>query len=126
MKIGATLDEVRKVGSTVWIFDANHRVYRKGPDGRSLGGGPIWREHWVKREIRAETSRSWVIGEHWSERKIAKKGEQPWDVCWSEQEITERAYVHDNAPRIADLVTRLRDYDTLKKIAELIDYVEKS
>lgn len=111
-----------KIGSPVWIFDINHRVYRKGPDGRSLGGGPIWREHWVKYEVIGETSRSWIVGHDSYERcKVSKKGHST-DVCFSEMEIDRAAYVHDNARHIADMVLRCRDWEVLTKIAALVGF----
>lgn len=114
-----------KIGSPVWIFDINHRVYRRGPNGESLGGGPIWREHWVKHEIIGETSRSWVVGKWYGQRKIPKKGPIPNGICFSEEEIEQRAFVEDNAHRISDLVLRCKDYATLKKIGELVGYEPK-
>ena len=40
------------VGSTVWVFDVNRRVYRERKPGETYaGGGPIWREHWAPRKI---------------------------------------------------------------------------
>lgn len=110
-----------RIGAPVWIFDANHRVYRRDEKGRS-SGGPIWREYWRKREVTGETSRSWIVGEHYAQRKIPKTGEQPHDVCWSEEEIERRAYVEENSHRIADKVRHVRDHEVLKKIAELIGY----
>ena len=111
----------RKVGDPVWVFDINRRVYAS--DGR---GGPIWREHWVKRQITAETTRSWIVGEGWAQIKIPKKGEQPHGIAWSEQEIERRAYVEENSHRIADKLRHIRDYETLSKVAELIGYLPTS
>ena len=115
--MAATLNSAeRKIGDPVWIFDINRRVYK---DGR---GGPIWREHWVKREVTGETSRSWIVGKGWEERKIPKKGETPHDICWSEEEINRRAFVEEHSYRISEKVRRVTDYDTLKKIAEIVGY----
>ena len=112
-----------KIGDPVWVFDINHRVYRKGPDGRSLGGGPIWREHWVRKEITGETSRSWVVGRGgYDTLKIPKKGPVSLNICFSEEEIDRRAFCEENAHRISDKVLRCRDYETLKKIADLLQY----
>lgn len=115
---GPTLDGGVKigVGSPVWIFDQNRRVYRNGQHG------PIWREHWRPETVIGETSRSWIAGKGWNEIKIPKKGWNPRTVCFSEAEIEKLAFVVDHSIRISDAVRRLDDYDTLKKIAEIIGY----
>lgn len=107
---------LRKVGDPVWIFNQNRRVYVKHQSG------PIWREHWEKKSVLGETSRSWLVGREYEQIKIPKKGPQPWGVCWSEEEVTRRAYVNDNAYKISDLVRRIDDCDTLKKVADLVGY----
>ncbi len=106
------------IGSTVWIFDQNRRVYRKTGSSR----GPVWREHWRPEKIIGETSRSWIVGQGWNETKIPKKGWNPRAVCFGEAEIDRQAFVVEHAYRISDLVRRLDDYDTLKKIAEMVGY----
>jgi hypothetical protein len=60
----------------VWVFDENYRVYPKKEPGQP-SGGPIYREHWVKREITGETSRSWLISEGWRTVKFPKRGASP-------------------------------------------------
>lgn len=107
------------IGSPVWIFDQNHRVYG------SKNSAPIWRKYWREYKIEAETSRSWVIGRGWAERKIPKNGRMPMDVCFSEAEIDRRAFVVDHAYRISEEVRKLSDYDKLKQIAEMVGYKAK-
>jgi hypothetical protein len=103
----------------VWVFNANHRVYRHDPvTGRGIGG-PIWREHWVKYEVVGETSKSWVLI---GGRKVPKSGADPQLFAFDQLQLEQQAYIHDNAMRISDRVARLRDYDTLNKIADLIGY----
>jgi hypothetical protein len=53
-----------KVGSKIWIFNSDHRVYRPG----SMGP-PIWREYWEEKTITGETRISWLVGP----KKISKK-----------------------------------------------------
>lgn len=60
------------VGTDVWIFDRNRRVYRKNDRGYSYGA-PLYREKWVRLKIVGETSRSWVVDSHLM-LKIPKKG----------------------------------------------------
>lgn len=54
-----TIQEIAalKVGDSLFNFDGNRRVYRKGG-----GGAPIYREHFREEEIISETSMSWIVG----------------------------------------------------------------
>lgn len=108
-----------KIGDTIWIFDGNHRVYRKGPDGRSTGG-PIWREHWRPYAITSETSRSWVVGEHWCQEKVPKKNASKYKFAFSLEEIEERAWVIENVYTIAEKVRRTTDADKLRAVAKIV------
>ena len=101
------------VGSTIWVFDGNRRIYAK--DGR---GGPIYREHWRPAKITSETSRSWITD--WGQ-KVPKKGERP-GVCFTEKEVDEKSWVEDNHYKISDAVNRVRDHETLRAIAKLVGY----
>lgn len=117
-----------KVGSPVWVWDENCRVYRKSADGRSTGG-VIWREHWQKKEITSETRISWVIGEnHWNQIKFPKRNprEKPWLFCFSEEELDQRCYVAENRHRIASALQNCEDYAMLKTVARAIGYEERS
>jgi hypothetical protein len=63
------------VGSKVWIFDLNNRVYadKKIAKGQLwYSGAPIWREHWVPKVITGETSRSWLVSSHEGDRLPTK------------------------------------------------------
>lgn len=123
-----------KVGSLLWQFDANRRVYRKDGKGRSIGS-PSWREHWQQVEIVSETRMSWLIDTpgsgylSWSSMKIAKKdfrdGKCPSGYALSEEQIDREAWVCGNAYHLGQLVARCGDYDTLKKIAEMVGYEDR-
>ena len=102
----------------VFIYDENRRIYKKGACGTA-----IYREHWRKHEIVGETSRSWVT--KWG-NKVPKRNYLHRLYCFSEQELDERCYVHENRYRISDLVRREWNYERLRKIAELIGYKEPS
>jgi hypothetical protein len=112
------------VGSTVWVFDYNHRVYTKAPDGSVYGGRVIWREHWRPKTITGETSRSWIVQEHpWTPTiKIPKKDPPTHIYAFSEDEVIQRAWVNDHAHKIAEIINRRIDYSTLRKVAEVIGY----
>lgn len=103
----------------VWIFDENRRVYAKDANGKSVGGGPIWREHWREEEIVDETPKSWVARYG---AKIPKKDPSPSRYCFSEDELNRKAWVQENRHRIADALYRVDDYDALTQVAALIGY----
>lgn len=105
-----------KVGDEVFVFDHNRRVYAKRPSGE-FGGGPIYREHFVKKTIIGETSRSWLL-QHWP-KKIPKStlagvytAEQVEDECW----------IDEHRCKIVRALERTRDAKILRQVAELIDY----
>lgn len=106
------------IGSTIWIFDINRRVYPPREKGR-VSGAPIWREHWRPVKITGETSRSWLTeyGE-----KVPKKGANPHFVAFTREEIDRAAWVQDNRYRIVREIEGISDHDTLRKIAEVIGY----
>ena len=112
-----------KIGTPVWVFDRNRRVYKKDSKGRSVGA-PIWREHWRKTAITSETSRSWILD--FDGRKIAKALPRQVDLAWSEDEINQECYVQDNRHSISDCVRRCTDFAILKQIAALVGYKEES
>lgn len=103
----------------VWIFDINRRVYLKDGNGRSFGS-PIWREHWKKIDVVGETRVSWLTS---CRRKIPKKGGH--DICFSLREIEDRAWIHENAHRLAGAVSRCTDIGALREIAHLVGYQER-
>lgn len=100
----------------VWVFDSNLRKYRRNEKGLPYGP-PIWKEHWRKLEIVAETNRSWITT---CGRKVPKSGGP--GIAFSEEEIDRQAYIEEHRHKIADRVSYLKDHDTLKRIAELVGY----
>ena len=109
-----------KVGDIVWVFDKNHRVYENERAGRKLGGGPIYLEYFVPREIIGETSRSWLLEPKWAPDKINKK--TLVGIYASEREVDEAVWIYENGGRIGTQVGRLQDYDKLQVIAKLVGY----
>ena len=99
-----------------WVFDSNHRVYRRNADGRAIGG-PIWREHWRKVTIVDSNRRSWITS---SGARIPKGGGR--DYAFSLQEIEQAAFVHDHKYRISEMIRACLDYDKIKKVAEIMGY----
>lgn len=99
------------IGSTIWVFDSNRRVYG---DSKS---GPIYREHWVPRKIEGETSRSWIVG--WN-HKIPKKG--CLGVAFTEREVEDSVWFHEHRYKIGSQVQSLQCIETLRAVAKLIGY----
>lgn len=117
------------VGSTLWIFDANRRVYPKEklPPGKLWSSGPpIWREHWMPKVIVGETRVSWILG-HDQGRKISKRdlaAGKVRGVLTSERDLDAACYVNEHAHAVADRVSRLsggeQAAEVLRQIAALV------
>jgi hypothetical protein len=104
----------------VWVFDENRRVYPVNAP-RKIGGSPIYREHWAKREIIGETLRSWLISEGWKTVKIPKSGADPRLFLFNEKDVDDNVWVNDHRYRIQRLIPTLSP-DQLRQVAELIGY----
>lgn len=113
-------DDLR-VGSIVWFHDVNHRVYTKAAPGR-IWGDIIPRGSWRPIQITGETSRSWITQ---SGTKLPKKGD--WSQLWvlTESDVDDWEWVRVHAHPIADAVRKVRNADTLRRIADLIGFVPK-
>lgn len=102
------------VGSAVWYFDQNYRVY---PKNGGIGNSPIFREHFRPIKIEGETSRSWVLADG---RKISKA--TLVGIYIDQDAIDRECWIHDHKWRIIRSAERINDYDTLRKLAELVGY----
>jgi hypothetical protein len=119
------------VGSTVWIFDENRRVYAKGEmmAGKLWPSGPpIWREHWRPVTITGETRVSWLLEGYYG-RKISKRDLAAGTVrgvLTSEADLDAACYVHEHASKIGDRVGRIsggqKAAEALRQIAALVGY----
>lgn len=106
------------IGSTVWRFDENRRVY---PKDSGIGASPIWREHWRPVKIVGETSGSWVAQ---NDGKINKKAPgQKW--AFSQAEIDEREWVEVHRHQIREHILQVTDPAVLRQIAALVGYEAK-
>lgn len=117
-----------KVGSTVWVFDQNRRVYPPSPEGRLWSGtGPIYREHWVERKIIGEERTRWILNTHEAFPKknrgtlitYAKGGFSGNRVALSLQEVEDDCWAKDKRHHIVRAVERC-DVDALRQIATLL------
>lgn len=108
------------IGSVIWRFDVNHRVYLKDPNTGRSTGGPIYREHWQRYTITGETPRSWITSCH---SKVPKKGKHDgW--AFSESEVDDYCWVEEYRHSLIREVSSCRNPAILRKIAALIGYRE--
>lgn len=105
-----------KIGSEVYMFDANKRVYDKDKDGQSFGS-PIYRKYFFKTTIIEETSRSWIV-DYWR-TKINKKTLQ--GIWLTEEEVNEKCWIHDNQHKISEKVGLCNNFEKLKLIEKIIN-----
>lgn len=116
-----------KVGSTVWVFDANYRVYQTRNE-RTRIRYLVYREHWRPTTITGETRISWetVRGKfpkNLDRRLYIKRGERSFWVLASQAEVDNDIWRHEHHYDISRMVENL-DPATLRKVAELIGYQE--
>jgi hypothetical protein len=118
------------IGSTVWVFDQNHREYPPTPAGRLWPtSGPIYRAHWVATKITGENRLNWITcygkipkkPNADGQRRIPRGGYSPIRVAFTPAEVDDDVWLHEHARRIAERTERC-DVATLKKIAALIGY----
>lgn len=103
----------------IWRMDLNRRVYPRDANGRATGCS-IYREHWVKEEVLGETSRSWLIGYKHNPTKIPKSGPLPYGYRWTEAEVDDACWMHDNQHAIARAVQDCRDVAKVRAVAEIL------
>ena len=104
----------------VWVFDLNRRVYPVTAPGQ-LSRSPIYREHWAKREIIGETSRSWLIDPTWGPVKVPKRGADPRRFLFNEKDVDDDVWANDHLYPILWLIQTLSP-EKLRQVAELIGY----
>lgn len=125
-----------KMGDVIWQFDVNSRQYRTRK-GHSYGS-PIWRAHWRPMVIVGETKMSWLVvsqslaqyshGQALDPKRCVKLSKKnPDRISWvfSEEELDERSWINDNRVRLSEVIRDFKDYETLKKVAALINFQEK-
>lgn len=93
---------MHKIGDKVWVI-------RSGRYGNK-------RSDYEQQEIVSETSRSWLIGP-W-ETKYSKKG----TGYYNDEQFEQMIWISENGYKIRDKISKIKDYDLLRKIADLIGY----
>lgn len=110
-----------RVGSTIWYFDENRRIYAEREPGRpGPHSGPIYYEHWRPTKITGENRVSWIT----NYGKASKRGPHPgW--AFSLTEVDEDCWMHGHRYEIVRLVERCRDAEVLRKIAAILGWEPK-
>lgn len=113
------------IGSTLWMFDINHRVYSAPQPGR-LYGVIIWREHWRQMEVVGETRVSWLVGWPGSAatrrdvgrlpKSAFRDGKCPRGWALSAEHIDELAWAEEHRHKLADRVHRCDDPRVLRAV----------
>lgn len=124
------MDEIR-VGSVVWFFDVNRRVY---DEGRRL----VYREHFREVPIIGETPRSWILGPGLAVAKLAKKcglethnlmggdyavaqrGGNRYRVFLSRAQVDRDIFVHDNRQTIVTALGDCTNVVALRQVAVIL------
>ena len=97
----------------LYWFDINRRVYNRDANGNAFGG-PIYREHF--REINIKPNDDW---QRIDRKRQYVRGKEKYRT-YTETEMQDAVYIHDNANKIAERVRQCKDADLLRKIAELL------
>jgi hypothetical protein len=111
------------IGSRVWEFDTNHRVYPpKKPGQRYSGGPPIYEKHFIEYRIVGEEGRSWLLqrGEGWRPTKVGKQ--QLGKKFFTDSQREGMIWAHEHRHAMIRMIERCDDVDVLKQIAGLVGY----
>ena len=112
------------IGSTVWWFDNNRRVYAKDERGHAVGG-PIYREHWRETTITGETPRSWLTADRMKFSKTTGEMRDAYGVkrcVFSLADVEADYWIHEHRYAVRTMVGDCDDVDALKRIAEIVGY----
>lgn len=110
------------LGQTVWVFDANRRVY---VEGRS---GPVYSHHFIAVEVVGQTSRSWLLKGRGLDLKADKATGLLLGrvgpglsrrVYASAQEVEDACWMHDNRQAL-DRAVRSDDCSRLRVVYDLL------
>ncbi|MHB1260364.1 MAG: hypothetical protein ACYC2H_01475 [Thermoplasmatota archaeon] len=98
----------------IYVFDPNRRVYEK-----NLYSRPIWRGHWRKKPVIAETSRSWVLPGY-DHIKVPKRGHDPRKFAFTADEIRMQEY-RQRVHLVLDAL-QIQSSEVIKQVADLIGF----
>lgn len=113
-----------KIGDTIYKFDVNRRQYTKPAPGHCWGE-QIYEYHFEPHTISGETTRSWLVDEYGGQTRINK------DTLLSSRHRGFQWYTEEGKAghlwlrkHRQELIRRFEqsDYDTMRKIADLLGY----
>lgn len=118
------------VGVPIWFFDKNRRVYRDRKTNPH--DAPIWREHWVKMLVTAETPRKWIIGLTLGDTKGHHKLEKAaiptreylrsYGFALNEEHINELQWLEQHRLDLVDALWSCDDADRLRTVAAALGW----
>jgi hypothetical protein len=119
-----------KIGSIVYHFDQNHRVYEDDKGNKT--SSPNYRKYFIPLKIESETKQSWITQYGY---KVPKKGEGSirkvridtrgqfhGTFFLTNEAVQEDIWMHDHKYKIQRALENVWDVTTLKKVAEIIGY----
>jgi hypothetical protein len=114
------------IGTKLYTFSLNRRVYRKDPKKGYGSGGPIYSEHFQEYVIDGEDEKDWHSG-YFRINKRSGKGyysAQPREkyTMYTEAEREADIWIHENSYKLREAVGRCKDITILKRIAEMVGY----
>ena len=122
-----------KLGDKVWILDNNRRTYTD-PEGNKLSS-PWYRGHFVEMYVTSETEQSYTLGykpDSTGGYKVKKSdpfirgiiGIDP-KIYYSEKEVDDACWIHDNKQRLIHYIQSSDDARLLQSIDYLINAREQ-
>ena len=115
-----------KIGSTLWWFDNNRRVYARDAQDHATGS-PIHREHWRETKITGESRASWLTdcGRKFAKATLTSRNNYGTvHALASLAEVEAECWIHDHRWSIGDAVQKCKSIATLRAVAALVGYVE--
>jgi len=107
------------IGSKIWVYDENKRVYVDDAGNKTNSPNP--RHYWRECEIVGENKTSWIAGYH-DEIKINKKTlASRHQIAYSLDEIERWLFVHYHRFALIDALRYCTDCDKLKAIAKILE-----
>jgi len=135
---------ILKLMDKVWIFNNNKREYVNPETGEKLGI-PWYKGHFIPLFVIGETTRSWILGSQSIMDKVVSGEEYSVGSCYkvtkkdpkmhgyhaidsriyfSEEEVNQECWMYKNKYKVTDLLLAVGDYNTFKKVADMLGLEE--
>lgn len=103
------------VGSTVYVFDENHRIYQPGISS------PIFREYFREQKVVGETSRSWLVG--YGGRDVKRIDKKTREGIFDARGVDEACELHDLWPKVHGAWFRAGRILTLEQVRQIATWL---